>query len=152
MRTFETVPVGTLGSSRAFTLYSQGGYIVFDGTSVLIAKSILAADPTVNGFNKHPGQARLGAQGSSTTNNVMVVQNFPGGGATVDPIKLLDADGVTQLFGITAGGSLRLRGPVLQTTVGSAGGASALPATPKKYWKLTDSDGSTVVVPVYAAS
>ncbi len=117
-----------------------------------MGKNILAADPAVNGYNTTPGSARLWVQGSSPTNNAMVVQNFPGGGATVDPIKLLDADGVTQLFGVTAGGSLRLRGPVLQTTVGTAGTAASLPSAPKKYWKLTDSDGSTVVVPVYAAS
>jgi hypothetical protein len=39
-----------------------------------------------------------------------------------------------------------------QTTVGSAGGASALPATPTKYLKIMDSAGTTLVIPAYAQS
>lgn len=39
-----------------------------------------------------------------------------------------------------------------QTTVGAAGGASGLPATPTKYLKVKDSAGATLVVPAYAAS
>lgn len=39
-----------------------------------------------------------------------------------------------------------------QTTVGAAGGASALPATPTKYLKIVDSAGTTLVVPAYAAA
>jgi hypothetical protein len=38
-----------------------------------------------------------------------------------------------------------------QTTVGAAGGASALPATPTKYLKVKDSAGTTLVIPAYAA-
>jgi hypothetical protein len=39
-----------------------------------------------------------------------------------------------------------------QTTVGAAGGGSALPATPTKYFKIKDEAGATFVVPCYAAS
>lgn len=39
-----------------------------------------------------------------------------------------------------------------QTTVGSAGGASALPATPAKFLKVRDSAGTTLVIPAYAAT
>ncbi len=39
---------------------------------------------------------------------------------------------------------------LVQTTVGAAGAASALPATPKKYLKMVDTDGSAIVIPVYA--
>lgn len=39
-----------------------------------------------------------------------------------------------------------------QTTVGAAGAASALPATPTKYLKVVDSAGTTLVVPAYAAA
>lgn len=38
----------------------------------------------------------------------------------------------------------------IQTTVGAAGAASALPALPSKYLKVKDSAGSTFVVPCYA--
>ena len=37
-----------------------------------------------------------------------------------------------------------------QTTVGAAGGASALPATPSKYFKVQDSSGTVFVIPAYA--
>lgn len=39
-----------------------------------------------------------------------------------------------------------------QTTVGAAGAASALPATPTKYLKVQDDAGVTYVIPAYAAS
>jgi NAD kinase len=39
-----------------------------------------------------------------------------------------------------------------QTTVGAAGGGSALPATPTKYLKIKDEAGTTFVVPCYAAA
>jgi hypothetical protein len=39
-----------------------------------------------------------------------------------------------------------------QTTVGAAGGASALPATPTKYIKIKNSAGTTLVIPAYAAT
>lgn len=39
-----------------------------------------------------------------------------------------------------------------QTTVGAAGGASAPPATPTKYFKVLDSTGTEFVVPAYAAA
>lgn len=39
-----------------------------------------------------------------------------------------------------------------QTTVGAAGGASALPATPTKYFKVVDSAGTELIIPAYAAS
>lgn len=39
-----------------------------------------------------------------------------------------------------------------QTTVGAAGAASALPATPTKYLKVVDSTGATLVLPAYAAT
>lgn len=38
-----------------------------------------------------------------------------------------------------------------QTTVGAAGGASALPATPSGYFKIRDYTGTTKLVPFYEA-
>lgn len=38
-----------------------------------------------------------------------------------------------------------------QTTVGAAGGASALPATPLGYFNATLKDGTNVVIPYYRA-
>lgn len=39
-----------------------------------------------------------------------------------------------------------------QTTVGAAGGASALPATPTGYFVVKNSAGTEVVIPFYAKS
>lgn len=41
---------------------------------------------------------------------------------------------------------------IQQTTVGAAGAASALPATPAKYLQVKDSAGTLMVIPAYAAS
>jgi len=48
-------------------------------------------------------------------------------------------------------GDLTLANPQTQTTVGAAGGASALPATPTGYIKINLKNG-VVVIPYYAAS
>jgi hypothetical protein len=59
----------------------------------------------------------------------------------------------TALASISAAGLLRWStAGNEQTTVGSAGGASALPATPTKYLKVVDSTGATLVIPAYAAA
>lgn len=39
-----------------------------------------------------------------------------------------------------------------QTTVGAAGGADALPASPTKYLKVQDSAGALLVIPAFASS
>jgi hypothetical protein len=39
-----------------------------------------------------------------------------------------------------------------QTTVGAAGSASVIPGAPKKWIQFTDTDGSVIVIPVWAAS
>lgn len=56
------------------------------------------------------------------------------------------------LFSIDATGHLTWVAGKEQTTVGAAGGASALPATPTKYLKVKDSAGTTLVIPAYAAA
>lgn len=57
------------------------------------------------------------------------------------------------LFAITAAGRPKWSAAALaQTTVGAAGGAAALPATPTKYLQVVDSAGTTLVVPAYAAA
>lgn len=58
-----------------------------------------------------------------------------------------------ELFTITAAGLPKWTAAAnQQTTVGAAGAASALPATPTKYLKVQDSAGTTYVIPAYAAS
>jgi hypothetical protein len=56
------------------------------------------------------------------------------------------------MFAIDAGGFPKWTAAKAQTTVGAAGGASALPATPTKYLQVKDSAGTTFVIPAYAAA
>jgi len=68
------------------------------------------------------------------------------------PLRIEDSAG-TVLLSVTAAGLPKWDAAGnQQTTVGAAGGASALPATPTKYLKVVDSAGTTLVVPAYAAS
>lgn len=58
-----------------------------------------------------------------------------------------------ELFSITSTGRpMWSAASNVQTTVGAAGAASALPATPSKYLKVVGDDGVTYVVPAYAAA
>lgn len=52
-------------------------------------------------------------------------------------------------FQIRAGKLQNVSAANEQTTVGAAGGASALPATPVKYLQILDSGTTTLVVPLY---
>lgn len=59
----------------------------------------------------------------------------------------------TEVFSVMASGIPRWANSAnVQTTVGAAGGASALPATPSKYLKVQDDAGTTYVVPCYLPS
>jgi hypothetical protein len=60
------------------------------------------------------------------------------------------ATGGVEKFATMANGQPRWSAAAnVQTTVGAAGGASALPATPDKYLKVQDSTGTTYVIPAY---
>jgi hypothetical protein len=58
----------------------------------------------------------------------------------------------TSFFSLDNNGPKWASATLAQTTVGAAGAASALPATPTKYLKVVDSAGTTLVIPAYAAS
>lgn len=53
---------------------------------------------------------------------------------------------------VNAANQLSINGPTTQTTVGPAGAASALPATPSLYLQLRVNNGNTYVLPLYAPS
>ena len=55
-------------------------------------------------------------------------------------------------FSLTTGGPRWNDAGLSQTTVGAAGGASAPPATPTRYFRVQDSTGTTLVIPAYALS
>lgn len=75
-----------------------------------------------------------------------------GAASQSDPIFICQNSSAAKLFSVTAAGIPTWDAAAnQQTTVGAAGGASALPATPTKYLKVVDSAGTTLVIPAYAA-
>jgi hypothetical protein len=79
----------------------------------------------------------------------------------IDPILTAEGSGSKRLIEAGYGGTAKwaltkeglpewIAAGNQQTTVGAAGAASALPATPTKYLKVVDSAGTTLVIPAYA--
>lgn len=93
--------------------------------------------------------AKLSAQPGVATSIGAIIR-----GAASQTANLLEAQdsGGVLLAAITATGLPRWVAANVQTTVGAAGGANALPATPTKYLKVVDDAGTTLVVPAYAAA
>jgi len=90
-----------------------------------------------------------GANGNYTALYISTTETAVGGTAN----KFIDCDiGGARKFSVDSAGLLGWVAGNEQTTVGAAGGASALPATPTKYLKIKDSGGTTLVVPAYAAA
>lgn len=56
---------------------------------------------------------------------------------------------VTPRFTVTKDGRPQWSAQNTQTTVGAAGGASAPPATPKRWLRVLDADGTVLVIPAY---
>jgi hypothetical protein len=122
------------GSTDDISLISYADLTLGIGSMILMAMSSSA-----NTLNAYSSTAiPVVAKGfSAQTANLQEWQNSSG----------------TALASISAAGLLRWStAGNEQTTVGSAGGASALPATPTKYLKVVDSTGATLVIPAYAAA
>lgn len=88
------------------------------------------------------------------TADYIAVRGPESSGRTADLMRFFTHSGDTaEKLAITSTGLFKWTDAAnQQTTVGAAGGASALPATPTKYLKVVDSAGTTLVVPAYAAS
>jgi hypothetical protein len=71
-----------------------------------------------------------------------VIRFYTGGFADANEAIRIGTDQIIQ----------NMRSANEQTTVGAAGGASAPPATPTKWWKVKGSDNVTYVIPMYAAA
>jgi hypothetical protein len=62
-------------------------------------------------------------------------------------------DATAEVMAVMADGKLKWSAAGnVQTTVGAAGAASSLPASPSKYLKIIGNDGQTYVIPAYLAS
>ncbi len=104
---------------------------------VVGSSSVTAARMFVQNRASSADPAIAIANGSGATGNLFEARD-----STNNKLWALDVAGIPRWYA-TAN---------QQTTVGAAGGASALPATPTKYLKVKDSAGTTYVVPAYAAS
>lgn len=148
------------GATTAFSLYVDGGTSFFGGNisapgiTLDVSASSTGTVKSRSGIFGPTGQAADGrmivAGDGAATNNIFTVKNFAS--QSNAPIRLVESDGTTVLFSFTAAGLPRWNPAAnQQTTVGAAGGGSALPATPVKYLKVVDSAGTTLVIPAYNA-
>jgi hypothetical protein len=83
----------------------------------------------------------------STTDITVLTRNFAA--QTADSISVQNSAS-SPIWGVTAAGFMKYISGNTATTVGAAGGASALPATPTGYLKI-DIGGTEFKVPYYAA-
>jgi hypothetical protein len=123
------------------------------GSSIVLGNTAI----TVNGAG---GWTKLLLEGASGTYQTRFTHVSTGGGWAVRavasqtaPLIQLESSAGTVLWSVTVAGLPRWNAAGNeQTTVGAAGAASALPATPTKFLKVVDSAGTTLVIPAYAAA
>jgi hypothetical protein len=132
------ITTGTCSASVSFTAPT----ITVSGSGWTINLDTTNGFKVTNTSNSDHLQLVSGAlllEDSATTSGCQLNLRHPGGGQIYGEVEIYGAG--------TQSNDLRLR-PLTSTTVGAAGGASALPATPLGYfqWNL---NGSTVRVPYY---
>lgn len=144
----ESVLTTAVGATSAFSLFVAGGVTRFGGR-VDVTDTI--ANNGSSDLQIYAGFAQ--ADGGS----VQLMKAAAGGHArfriatTNGEFQVFDGTAVT--FAVTRTGLPKWTASAnAQTTVGAAGGASALPATPTKYLKVVDSAGTVLAIPAYAAS
>ena len=136
----ETVPTDALGATgQAYTLYAQGG-LGYWAAGSFQAKTLVAADKAVSDTYALPG-GRFVVQSNGAGNDVLTVQNYPGGGQTNNPIRLLAANGSTVLWSVNPSG-----GMTLSSTLAAKAGAQ-VGAGGSTYLDTTDGSGLRIDQP-----
>lgn len=145
--------------SVLFTLSAAGtgrfGAQIGDGSSGLLTiNANLATAATI--------ALRLKARSDQTGDMFQVLKSDNAKLASIDAVGNIRAIGTaiqarngTDTGTIVSLGSTGFRwndATMEQTTIGAAGGASALPATPTKFLKVRDSANTLLVIPAYAAT
>jgi hypothetical protein len=141
------VKIGTVGQSSRAAI-DMGGVIIERVNTALIGT--LAKFRSESNLEAASGSARLVEIGDVDGNTGVRI------GTSSQLIVQMD----TSFLGVNTGWQINGSASRLkfghadqkQTTVGAAGGASALPATPTGYFKVRDSAGTEYVIPFYAAS
>lgn len=148
--------VGNASSSRRLIKATMNG--TGHGVEIVGAVGSAGFYPLlVNGYDYGPSFATT--QDGSGRTVLLLTKNGTGLGTGLRVVNKGTGNSVeiatnsATVFSITAAGLPRWQAASNeQTTVGAAGAASALPATPTKYLKVVDSAGTTYVIPAYAAS
>ncbi len=86
-----------------------------------------------------------------STGNTAASVTFAGGFISQSGVGFIANKSGTARMGINRDGLFWIDSNLEQTTVGAAGAASALPATPTKYLKVQDHNGTVLVIPAYAS-
>jgi hypothetical protein len=135
--TWASATASTQNADMVFRQYISGA----DTQAMALRNGILSMGTTV---------FTTGATaGDITVANLRGMRGVNAAGSTTLPLTFIDASDRTNLGLNTL--ALGLSAPLLQTTVGAAGAASALPATPSKYWVVRDvTGGADYVIPLYA--
>lgn len=143
------------------------------GTNILTSQISFGVDPEATvGPDLYPGVMEFSVNTATGTSPVFetMVYNGTGLGIKIEPLAPLHVGGNAIIDGLaidgnnisstnsndnvvidpSGTGTLEIRVPT-QTTVGAAGGANALPATPSTYIKI-NVGGTDYVVPAYAVS
>jgi hypothetical protein len=124
--------------------------------NIRIDANTISATNTNGGINITPdgtGTITLNGNVVAVTNELAAVDVAVsseiqlGSGAEINQI----ATNSDLILGTQGTGTIRINNPQTQSSVGAAGGASALPATPTGYLKL-NLGGTEYVIPYYAAS
>lgn len=127
----EQVFIGDVSGIATLNLGGDAS-ILRSAAGEIFTNKIIAATPTDAGIP-------LKARGHSASQTGNLIQAEASGGV---PVWSVDKDGLPKWEDASN----------IQTTVGAAGGASALPASPTKYLKVKGSDGTVYVIPAFAVS
>lgn len=136
----------TLGSDTLWlSTFGSGGSAKF-----FLHQGALIPQLRMGSFNVDFGTSVINLDTLSAAGIGTIVQGSPSQTADLSQWR---SDDTAVGFAITAAQLPRwTKAANVQTTVGAAGAASALPATPSKYLKVVGDDGTTYVVPAYAAA
>lgn len=139
-------------NGKKFTVYSTSGSPFSVQTHAQVVENTAQIE---RAYTLDSGSALKVLNSGGT--GVDVRQSGPGNGVSIEQTgtgsALAVRSGVAELMSVSSAGLLKWTAAAnVQTTVGAAGGASALPATPTKYLKVIGDDGVTYVIPAYAAA
>lgn len=135
-----------VGGGSAFAIFVEGGTSRFNGR----------VDITDTIANNGAGDTSIYAGFSTSDGGAVKIKKTADGGHVTAQMGTTNAEfqihnGTAVQWSVLRTGLPKWITANTQTTVGAAGGASALPATPVRYLKVVDGSGTTLVVPAYTA-